>query len=196
MNADCSLPVTNWVVCISGYMQTEGLRSGIHKIQHAIHQQCSGPQTRVLLKAWRDCMTELANRITMWKPSGAQPRVTIIGYSYGGYTATLLADELDHRGVDTENLLLIDPVWRPRARWASPLSLNRSCTIDVPRSVKNLWYWRQIARRCTEPQGHAINVYKTTVWHNRDAKPLRYDHKSIDDAHEIKQQALAVACPT
>lgn len=176
-------------------MQRSGERTGIHRIQHAIHEQCSGPQTRVLLKSWRDCMADLADRIQLWRPESGMPRITIIGYSYGGYTATLLADQLGERGLAVENLLLIDPVWRPRPSWASPLSLYRGHTISVAPNVRHLWHWHQIARRACEPQGHRLNVTNKTTWHTKLAPPCSCNHVSIDDQPQIKRKALEVACP-
>lgn len=188
--------VEHWVVCITGYMQGEGRRTGLQTLQYAISEKCHGPHTRILLKAWRDDMDALAERIWIYQHPERTPRITIAGYSYGGYTATLLCSELAERGLFVENLFLVDPVWRPKASWASPLSLLRDWTIFVPSNVRKVWYWHQIANSRLMPQGHKIKLESdSTLWINRDEPPRRESHLYIDDAQAIHKAVLAEARP-
>lgn len=180
--------VERWIVCFSGFLQ-EGRLSGIEKIEDAIHRQCNGDSTRVLLKSWRDSPADVAQRIWNRCPEGHQPAVVIIGYSYGGYTAVLLARELEKRGLKVETMLLIDPVWRWAARWPSLLSWLEGWEIKVPSNVRKLYGWTQ---KVDTPAGHKIVPSGSTI---SDIQTLMRAHNIMDDAMEVYNRAMFVACP-
>lgn len=183
-----------WVVCIAGWRE-EGKPSGIENIQDAIHRKCHCDTTRVLLKSWRDNMPDLASR--MWHRSkyrfsrspADQPRIVIIGYSYGGWTACILANELKKRKWKVENLLLIDPVWRPISWLPSPSSLWGNWTIDVPNNVNAVNEWHQ---KINKPSGHKVITSSRTLHYEQT---LMLKHGQIDDDPQIFNKALAVSCP-
>lgn len=181
-------PINRWIICFTGWHQ-EGRLSGLEKIEDAIHRQCNGDDTRVLLKSWKDSPADLASRIWNRCPEGHQPAIVVIGYSYGGYTAVLLARELDKRGLKVEMMLLIDPVWRPFTWIPSVLSMLGWWTIDVPSNVRSLHAWHQ---NVDLPSGHTLIVDHKTLC---SEDTLNVSHQHIDDAPVVFNRAMAVACP-
>ncbi len=180
--------IDRWVICFSGFLQG-GRVSGIEKIEDAIHRQCHGDTTRVLLKSWKDSPADLASRIWNRCPEGGHPAIVLIGYSYGGYTAVLLARELNERGFEVETMLLIDPVFRFLGRFPSLFSLADWWTIEVPSNVRNLFDWSQ---KINKPSGHKIvESIKTT----RNHETLMVKHQHIDDSPIVFKRAMLVACP-
>ncbi len=186
--------VDRWIICITGYPEVSP-PSGIVNIQAAIHHKSHCDTARVMYKSWRDNMSDLASR--MWHRSKCrfshspadQPRVVICGYSYGGWTAVLLANELKKRNWCVENLLLIDPVWRPISWLPSPSSLLTDWTIDTPNTVDVIHEWYQKMNR---PRGHKVVSASRTVHYK---KILMQKHGDIDDDPMIYDKALEVACP-
>lgn len=181
--------VTRWIVCIGGFNQSEGRLTGVANIEAALHRRCNCPTTRVLLKSWRDSSHDLAERIWNWRPSHGRPQVFILGYSYGGYSAVLLARELKERGIDVETMLLVDPVWRIWGRFPSLSSLLSKWKIHVPDNVARLYSWRQ---EIDKPMGHPLVTAGST---RHIEKMVERSHSYMDDYEEIQTIALSTACP-
>jgi len=182
-------PIERWIIVFTGFLQ-EGRLSGLEKIEHAIHQQCNCDSTRVILKSWQDSPGAVASRIWNRQPEGHPPAIVIIGFSYGGFTAVLLARELGKRGLKIETMLLIDPVWRWLAELPSVLSLGSWWEINVPKTVRTLFAWFQKVDR---PRGHRLIVDENHTLYF--PKTLKRTHNQMDDAEEVYKKALLVACP-
>jgi thioesterase domain-containing protein len=177
---------SHWTECFTGYMQTEGRVTGVVELYHDIRQACNCPESVLHLRSWRDDAWQVAEHIWRMRPR----RIVLIGYSYGGYTATLVARELNARGVVVDALLLCDAVWRTRASIASPLSLFSRWTIDVPPNVRRLWSWRQMNNL---PAGHQLKIAASTeIMHGEMVPNVR--HQYMDDYHVFHAEALRVAC--
>jgi len=183
------LPVERWIVCVGGLGQDEPGRHGIDEIQDAVFRQCTCEFTRVPRMSWRDSPKAIARRIFNRRPVGHQPRVVLIGFSYGGWTAVLIARELEGLNVPVETLLLIDAVWRPLAWLPSLTSLMRRWKIDLPANVGACYAWRQ--KRST-PCGHDIDPGRVRQFTEHT---LNVPHDEIDEHPEVWAKALAVACP-
>lgn len=181
--------IERWIICIVGYRQ-EGKPSGIEKIQDSLHRQCGGADTRVLLKSWRDNMVDLASRMWNRRPIDHQPRITIIGYSYGGLTAVKLVRELEKTKWEAEILLLIDPVWRFWDAMPSPSSLFSGWQIQLGDNVGTLWWWHQAVDR---PRGHRVNCDENKILVHE--KTMLLPHHEIDDSPEIFDIAMHISCP-
>ena len=184
------IPVERWIVCYTGRHQ-EGRYSGIENIQAALHQQCLCKTSIVMLKSWRDSVEDLASRMWYRRPDVGQPRVCVLGFSYGGYTATLLADEIYERfDWEVEVMILIDPVARLLDRWPTSLSYLPWWSINLSDHVNTCWHWYQKTERL---RGHRVKHVKgKTVMHPRE---LQLSHSEIDDAPEIFNRAMLEACP-
>ncbi len=183
------IEVDRWIVCISGYMQSEARLSGIEQLQHKIHTQCSSPTTRVLLKSWRDSPDDLAERIWRSQPHHP-PGIVVIGYSYGGCTAIALCEELERRGLDVEHLLLLDAVWRPWHLIPSLLSLLKLWVLKVPSNVGTCYSWTQTL---TKPSGHTVQVDRDATTLHRCT--LNVGHQYVDEHPVAHECAMRVACP-
>jgi len=184
-------PVTRWIVCIAGWQQNEGQTTGLEELQDRLHRRCSNRSTRVVLRAWNDSPSHIAERIFRRRPNDGQPAVVIIGYSYGGYSAVLLARQLQRRGIEVETMLLCDAVWRP-SRWCpSVLSLLPWWTLRVPGNVRRLYSWRQ---KTNKPSGHAIALEDTsTLWSTRSV--VGTTHRYMDENPEFVSISIAKGCP-
>jgi pimeloyl-ACP methyl ester carboxylesterase len=183
------LPVERWIVCVGGFGQDEPGRHGIDEIQDAVFRRCTCESTRVPRMSWRDSPASIAKRIWNRRPDDHPPRVVLIGFSYGGWTAILIARELESLGLDVEVMLLIDAVWRPLAWLPSLTSLLRRWKIRVPENVRCVYSWRQQAGA---PFGHEVMCGALTL---HTAHTLTAPHQQIDDHPEVFAKALEVACP-
>ena len=187
--------IDNWIVCVTGFTQNEGRITGLERLQTYLHERCHGRRTRVVLKHWKDCMECLSNRIYNNLPplEHGSPRITLIGYSYGGCSVIRLCNYLRKCNIRVTNLLLVDPVWR---LWniPTPLSLLNVWTFTIPKNVKNVWYWRQ---NFNKPSGHSIKLEsRVTHWRNEGQLPLNEPHSAMDELLEVHKVALDVSCPT
>ena len=149
---------------------------------------CNGPDTYVKLCSWRDDVANLADNIMEW--GGDNPRVVLIGYSYGGWTAALLSRELQERGITVRHLVLIDAVWRPWQRFASPRSLWDGMKIVVPTNVERVLSWTQ---KKSKPSGHYVQVNEQSTFIDR--RSLNVSHIYADDQRRVREAAVDIACP-
>lgn len=180
-------PLTRWINCFNGYTQGDRWRTGVGRIHREILSTCSGPSTYTNLSSWRDDVANIADNITEWCE---RPQVVAIGYSYGGWTAVLLCRELQLRGVSVEHLVLIDAVWRPWQRLASPRSLCDGMKIVVPTNVHRVLSWTQ---KKSKPSGHEVEVNQATTGIER--RSLNVSHIYADDQPEVREAVLDIACP-
>ena len=159
-------------------------------LQDALRLKCSSDDRIVLLKSWKDSMPHIAERMYNRRPVDHQPRITILGYSYGAMSATLLAAELKKYKWSVELMFLLDGVYRWRDSAPSILSMFRFWSIDVPDNVKVLYSWRQSV---SKPSGHKLNVNKDkTSW---ISQTLAVPHRKMDEVEAIHDRALELACP-
>lgn len=115
--------------------------------------------------------------------------VASIGYSYGGgYAAQRFSRECLKQGITIKLMLLCDPVYRPLwlPAWhiLQPFAIRslmpKAATIDVPRSVEQVYWVRQ---RLSLPMAHDLRA----EWSQTTIHPpliLPYGHTAIDESPE------------
>ena len=181
--------IDRWIVCVTGFLQPEGKITGVVELQEKIRRQCVCPRVVTELKSWNDNPWYIAERIWRFRPRN----VVLVGYSYGGFTAALVARELAARnsGIRVDAMVLSDAVWRPAANWPSIRSLFNGGRIEIPRNVRRLWSWTQTTNK---PCGHELIVdEKYTTWVKECVPDIR--HQYMDDLEAFHEVALEVACP-
>jgi len=184
--------VNQWVICISGWGQNEGMLTGIENLQDRIYRQCASDTSKVLLRAWNDTPEHVASRIWNRRPVKDTPRVVLIGYSYGGCTAIRINDALEDRGIPVAQMVLCDAIWRYSSA-PTFFSLLPWWKLRVSSNVKNLWTYRQDQ---DAPRGHRVkrdDNYATKLM--RDRVVTNRSHEYMDELPEFVDNCLAIACP-
>jgi len=176
--------IERWIICIAGFRE-EGHLSGTEVLHDALRLQHSSDDTIVLLKSWKDSMPHIAERIYNRRPVGHPPRLIIVGYSYGGYSASLLGVIFQKYKWDVEYMALIDPVARFFPRIPSSLSLLDFWKIKITDNVNVLDSWHQ---EITNPHGHKLKVNREkTDWL---PQTLTVPHRNMDDVEAIYDRVL------
>lgn len=198
--ANCNARQTSilaWDIVISGFLQSEGTDNGMVRLWRELRKHAS-PHRCVELRAWNDNWRDLAKLIaSTWNTMGGKtPVVRIYGYSWGGYSATILARELAKRGVPVRAMVLSDAVyrhwywlgnWRAFAPWK---------TIRIPSNVEQVFWFRQSRDL---PMGHKVRARdpRATTVHpvNSPTRTLsRYiGHTQMDDLAAFHAKCLEVA---
>ena len=169
----------NWIVFTTGFRQSPGELTALEVLQNDIHREFTDPNTRILLRSWKDDVRELAERIEAYKPTDY---IFLIGYSYGGYSTKLLCKELRKMGLNVTYCFMIDAVWRPTSFLPSSLSLLPHWKIKLPDNVKRCKSWRQ---QITRPYGHEVVPSELTEFQEQT---LIRGHVYMDDAFEIHDE--------
>ena len=170
------------IIGFNGHGQSARTRTGIGKLLKSLGQERDKRDT--WLFAWRHDTPTLAVWISNTRP---QCPISIIGYSYGGYTAVLLCRELRRMGLKVDHLYLIDAVARKRPKIGAIRSLlDRIWWVEVPNNVKQVVSWRQ---QFNKPSGHKIVVNSRTTEFEQTF--LYVPHSQMDDCREIHARILA-----
>jgi len=151
------LNIDKWLICISGFLQTEGTANGVVKLWRRLRKYAE-PTCCVELRSWNDNWNNLAELIWRTKRNGKMPDVRIFAYSWGGQSSMTLARQLARRGLSVRHMVLSDPVYRPwcwLGRWRAMLPLNR---IMVPSNVAEVRWFRQTQNW---PRGHDLKAEDT-----------------------------------
>ncbi len=202
-------PVTSWILFFQGFLQDEGGRTTLERVHRRVNQRCSGPNTIISIGGWRDNVSDKARRIANWRDeqTGDNPRVVIVGFSYGGWSATRVCVELQKHDMPVEALLLCDPVGRFFGHLPSSFSMLDVIPIRVPANVRKLYTWRQ---KANYPRGGRIVLEKPyaalsdgkndggvncgTSW--IEDKIFHFvPHESMDDHPDFQRTILQIACP-
>lgn len=182
---------------ISGYTQTRGTFHGILKLREELMASgySDGIKQRVWYLPWTSNFQQIAtDLVTVCAHHGVSPIVLISGYSYGGWGAIQLANQLDGKGVGVQVMVLSDPVsrpnWLPRFIPAASSLLGRrfSRKLVVPPNVKNLFSFYQVQNR---PQGHKLVVSNGT----KVDVPIKLQkkHNRMDDTQEFHDRVIREA---
>jgi len=191
-------PVDKWIICFSGYGQTDKFHTGISSLEDASYRTCASPTVRVELHGWQADIDYLADRITD-RPIGINnPVVIIIAYSWGVATALDLIEELRRRGYDVAILFSSDGISRGPIPWLSFRSLlGPQITLIIPDNVLRVGIWRQKTPGLRNLQGSRIIL--------QDADKTKYiqppsissttTHSSMDENKDFRRLALEFSCP-
>lgn len=189
------MAIREWHVVISGFQQQSGTLNGIARIWLDLVQLLATRSTaRVELLTWNDDVGNLAetiSRVTNTLNSATnrrvEPVVNIYGYSWGGMSAVNFARELQRRGINVQNMVLSDAVyrhwywlgwWRAFAPWRA---------IWIPGNVVGQVI--QFRQKKNWPRGHAIKAVNPGVTKLGSVRWLQAEHCWMDD-----QPAFRFAC--
>ena len=112
------LPIHDWHVVISGFLQDEGQPTGMVRLWRLLGERHSAADVRVELRSWNVNWRQLAELIWRMQPGAGRncfdpPRVKVYAYSWGaGWGAMQLARQLRRRGIGVAAMVLSDPVYR------------------------------------------------------------------------------------
>lgn len=191
------LTIRDWTIVISGFTQHVGRYSGMVRLAQRLIKAC--PKRRVEAYPWNTDWSQIAEWILLNRNGEAQD-IVIAGYSFGGFSATLLASELERRGINVRSMVLCDAVYRHwyRAGWWR--SLVPWSKITVPVNVEEVHVLRQTRPRVSfgrtgpiiQPAGHDVEPLSslTTVHGPVD---LGVDHVFADDHELFHETALRVS---
>ena len=168
---------------VNGWLQGARHKTGLGQITNEL--EALGEQATLL--GWREHPKRTAAEIKRTTQEGGDS-IYIVGFSYGGYSATTLCWELSAIGVRVEELILCDAVYRLWDRLASIRSLRNIWSIHVPTNVKRVTSWRQ---KVSKPSGHRVVV--DGRYTSLDSRSLLVRHAQVDRAPEIKEHILAIA---
>lgn len=104
-------PISNWIICISGYRQTQGnAEQGVPWLAHRLITEY-GHLARVEFYTWDSDWSGIAEWIFRASQNGSPPTIMLVAYSWGvGYGALRLLHELRRRGVRVNIVVLSDGV--------------------------------------------------------------------------------------
>lgn len=195
--------IHTWIVFVTGFMQREGGATPFEKLHRRVTQICSGPSTIVALRSWRDSVKDFAQRISNWR-NGKPPRVVVIGYSYGGWSANQLCKRLQGFDIAVDDLLLVDPVGRWFGSLPSACSMLNVIPLVVPENVRRLYSWQQtfdyprganitLAKEFSALQSNTDPINCGTQWITAVTKQ-HVPHVNMDDLSEIHFRAIDISC--
>lgn len=151
-------PIKRFVIVIPGFLQRRGTPNGMVSLWRKLHAANAGPDCCVSLHLWDSNWADVAEWIWRLRPNQGQPDVVIAGYSWGGYSAVLLARQLEKRGIDVRSMVLSDPVYRHGfwgpigwlGQWRAFWPFTK---IELPGNVKNRVVFAQSSNL---PAGHDV----------------------------------------
>lgn len=193
-----------YIILCTGFCQYPGRENGFDKIRRALEEyRSSDVDVRVL--TWDADHVSIVSQI-MRDLDHAPAAFVVAGYSYGGFLATKVCEEIgsyvldDGTQYNVDDLILVDAVARPWVRLPMPIrkliapalrylftftSIIPWNTINVPSCVGHVDVFRQ---RETLPKGHAVvatdaTVREPTVW-------LETPHVEVDDNLQVKNTII------
>jgi pimeloyl-ACP methyl ester carboxylesterase len=197
-----SPPIRNWHIVISGFLQTEGTVSGCVSLWRKL-QRLSDDNTSVILHSWKDNFSDLAELIWRFSPADEHKLcIKVYAYSWGGYSAILLARALQKRGLNVRALVLSDAVyrhWYLLGQWRAMVPGSR---IIVPDNVREVFWFRQREpriqfgngwRNVLCPAGHRVVAKNKSATKVHEPVILKVSHSYMDEAKQFQQEAVRVA---
>ncbi len=153
--------ISHWIIPISGYTQGRKQRTGLSDLWLELHKKFAASKVCVFpVLPWDHDWTTLARFMDVQseRDNGTQPKVCVIGYSWGGgWGAQRLAEQLRVCGMVVNQMVLADPVYRSArllGRWRSLLIGGwLAPTIKVP---SNVLYVKSTRQRINWPRAHDL----------------------------------------
>lgn len=185
-------PISNWHVLISGFTQEQSRLNGIVALWLKMRAACADSRSEVAYREWDADWKKTAELIWLTRPDYPQ-KVNIYAYSWGaGYGAMELARHLNDRGIEVQQMVLADPVYRSRTLLFRWLALVPWCSILVPPNVRSVASFFQ---RQNVPAAHELRrTSDRTIVHPR--VELHCKHEFADDSEAFHQECLRVALLT
>ncbi len=180
-----SLPIYKWIYVIPGFLQNRGDDNGMVSLWKSLHVMYSSYSTRVELAHWNSdwrAHAECINRMS----DDQRAKVVIVGYSWGGYSATLLARELSKHGRKVQQMVLCDAVYRHRywlGNWRAMCPLSK---IKIPANVEEVTWFKQ---KQNYPRGHKLKPESdTTKIHS--PQELKKTHQKMDESYLFHKEVF------
>jgi len=180
-----SLPIYRWIYIIPGFLQNRGGDNGMVSLWKSLHMLYSNYATRVELAHWNSdwrAHAECINRMS----DDREAEIVIAGYSWGGYSSTLLAKELAKHGRKVPEMVLCDAVYRHRywlGNWRAMWPLSR---IKIPANVREVTWFHQ---KKNYPRGHKrVPESDTTIIHR--PRKLSYRHQQCDESYVFHKEVF------
>jgi hypothetical protein len=179
------------VVFYSGFRQTCGQVSGIHKLYLKTWELVRGKNVMLHdVHGWRSDARAMGAIIGA---SGMLSEAVIIGYSYGSNPAMELVWELAFKRIRTAHLILLDPVRRWPALPGVAATLGRFPIFRklnpffIPEEVHAVHLFRQ---RLDWPTGFPVKIEnpEATEYHETE---LHVGHKRVDDSPVVHAAVLS-----
>ena len=167
---------------ISGFRQGLGTRgAGTYRVWRAL-QGVAQPDDFVSLHRWNDDWGQVADLVGLLQGEAeTPPRVLIAAYSWGaGWGAMRFARELARRGIEVEQMVLSDPVYR-HPLWSLAWLALCGLPITVPGNVRRVKWFRQTKNR---PMGSRLRKNFAALTKIDPAGVLDREHEWMDDAPE------------
>lgn len=151
MDSPVNQPYRTAIVFVAGFTQRRDEGNGIHAAFDRVYRRQAGPDSLVLYFPWIVDPSEVANYLaslakeTMTR-TGHRLGLIIVGYSFGGYTATEICSCLQKTTDVVDDLILCDPV----ARWFGRFGWTRAAMpgrITVSPNVRRVRWFAQNHRR-------------------------------------------------
>jgi pimeloyl-ACP methyl ester carboxylesterase len=174
------------IVTFQGFTEDLSLNTGTERLfREVIRKHVSRDVTCLDPRPW-DADT---NAIVAYLARSGVSECAVVGYSYGGgYTSQKFAHACLKHGITIRVMLLCDPVYRPLwlPAWniLQPFAIRslipKSATINIPRSVENVFWVRQ---EISLPKAHELNSEWPQTKINLP-QILPYGHTVIDESPE------------
>lgn len=185
--------IDSWHIVISGFLQHEGKSHGMVSLWRSLRSHAS-PTCCVELRSWNDdwrALAELIYRCRSHRPK-SRPHVKIYGYSWGGYSATLLARELARREIVVDAMVLSDAVYRHWYRLGWWRAFSPWSYIEIPNNVREVTWFVQAK---DWPRGHELIAEdeKRTLIAGPKLAPSHVGHCEMDDLTAFHDACRRVA---
>ena len=180
-----SLPINKWIYVIPGFLQNRGGDNGMVSLWKSLHMMYSDYSTRVELARWNSdwrAHAECINRMC----GTDYAKVVIAGYSWGGYSATLLAKQLAKHGQKVKQMVLCDAVYRHKYWLGNWRALWPCSKITIPANVEEVTWFKQ---QQNYPRGHKLKPESDTTKIN-SPRELKYKHQKCDDSYLFHKEVF------
>lgn len=167
---------------ISGFRQGLGTRgAGTYRVWRLL-QSGARSEDFCSLHRWNDDWSQVADLVALLQgESATSPKVLIAAYSWGaGWGAMRLARELERRGIEVDDMVLSDPVYR-HPLWSLAWLALCGLPITVPTNVRRVTWFRQVKNR---PMGSPLRKSFAALTKIAPAGVLDREHEWMDDAPE------------
>lgn len=151
----------------------------------SLHMLYSNYSTRVELAHWNSdwrAHAECINRMC----ADHHASVVIAGYSWGGYSSTLLARELAKHGRKVQQMVLCDAVYRHKYWLGNWRALCPFSKIKIPANVEKVTWFRQ---KQNFPRGHNLKPESDTTI-IRNPQELKDKHQQCDDSFLFQKETF------
>lgn len=184
------LVVASWIFCMSGFLQHKGRPNGITRLWRKLYAEFAGPDCVVDHHPWNFDPGRIAEFVWRYSDNQALPKVLIVGYSWGGSSAVKLAEQLQLRGIDVAEMILVDAVYRHKywcGQWRAFWPWSR---ILIPSNVLHVSWFRQDV---SLPRGHRVIARNPDRTKIEEPVQLYVSHQYVDEHALVEKLTMQLA---